>query len=104
MKTFAASRAANVLSQIPTGAAATSSLTTQNGYYHTTAASLAAGAITGTADAIATRSVLVNGAAATWTAWSASWSAPALSLRPGLNRIVVQALDGSGNEVARTSI
>jgi hypothetical protein len=104
MKQFAAARSAAVLAQVPAGVTATTSLTVQNGYPRTTAGGTSAGALTGTADAVNTRSVLVNGAPATWTAWSATWSSPTVTLRPGINRIVVQALDGTGKEIARTSI
>lgn len=101
MKTFAASRVANVLTQIPSAVTATSALTIQSGYPHATTATTS---LTGTADAVKTRSVLVNGVAATWTAWTASWSAPTVPLNPGINRVLVQALDANNQEVGRAYI
>ena len=79
----------------------TTSLTQQNGYYRTTSSTTS---LSGKANAIDTRSVLVNGVAATWTQWSASWSLSTVALNPGINRIVIQALDGAGKEVERIAI
>ncbi|MDB5304598.1 MAG: hypothetical protein JWM97_2147, partial [Phycisphaerales bacterium] len=107
MKTFAAARVAGVLAQIPTGVTATANaalLPTVSGYPHTTSAGVAAGSLTGSADPIKTASVKVNGQAAVWTDWSASWTAPALTFLPGINRVLVQALDANSNEVGRTYI
>ncbi|MHB9047020.1 MAG: lamin tail domain-containing protein [Pirellulales bacterium] len=101
MKDFAVSRNAYVLGQIPLALTVTSPLAQQDGYYRTTAATTT---LSGRANAIDTRSVLVNGAAATWTGWQAAWSAADVALVPGINRIVVQALDGDGREIDRQSI
>ena len=48
--------------------------------------------------------MLVNGVAATWTAWQATWSASSVALNPGINRVLIQALDGTGAEIERTYI
>src|SRR6185369_10250327 len=57
----------------------------------------------GSANAIDTRKVLVNGAAATWSAWEARWT-NAVALRPGINRVVVQSLDANEVEFARATV
>ncbi len=101
MKTFAASRVANVLTQIPSTLTATSALALQNGYPRTTTATTA---LSGAADATTTRTVLVNGVVAIWTAWTGAWSAASVPLNPGINRVLVQSLDGNGQETARTYI
>jgi hypothetical protein len=101
MKTFVTNRMANVRTQIPLKATATSALTVQNGYPRTigTTANLS-----GLSNAIKTRSVLVNGVAATWSAWQAQWTATNVALQPGINRILVQSLDENGVEFDRTYI
>ncbi len=72
-----------------------------NGYFSSLTNSVE---LSGKADAIDTRKVLVNGVQATWTAWQASWTATNVSLRPGVNRILVQSLDSVDNELERTYI
>jgi len=101
MKDYAATRRTNVLAQIPLSLSITSPEIVQSGYPRTANATTS---LTGKADAINTRSVKVNGVAAAWTPWSASWSAAGIALNPGINRIVVQAFDSSGNEIDRSSI
>jgi hypothetical protein len=101
MKTWAASRVAAVLTQIPQALTATSTLSQTGGYYRTTSSTTS---LTGYAHAADTRSVLVNGVAATWSAWQATWTASSVSLRPGINRILVQSLDADGVEFERTYI
>jgi hypothetical protein len=60
--------------------------------------------LSGRADAIGTRFVLVNGVPATWVAWQARWEAAEVPLLPAANRVLVQALDGNGAEIQRESI
>ena len=94
MKDFAVHRindAGGVLSQIPLALSVTTALTQQNGYYRTTSSTTS---LSGRANAIDARSVLVNGVAATWSAWQASWSASSIALNPGINRVLIQALNG----------
>ena len=98
-KDFAAARLAGVLAQIPVTLSATNAASTfANGTYQTSAAAIA---LHGHAHAATTRSVLVNGTPAAWSAWDASWTNAAVALRPGLNRVLVQSLDASGRETAR---
>ena len=59
------------------------------------------GKLIGKANAITTRSVKVNGVAATWSAWQATWTAASVTLTPGINKVLVQAFDGSGAETER---
>ena len=101
MKQFVELRRANVLAQIPQGVTIVSDLSIASGFPKTTAQPIA---LRGTADAIHARSVLVNGVPATWTPWTASWSADGITLNPGINRVVVQALDSAAKEVGRASI
>ena len=97
MKTWMAQRRASVASQIPLALTVTPpTLPVVSGFYRTTTSSLA---LSGLANAITTRSVRVAGQLASWTAWEAAWSANA-TLRPGINRILVQSLDAAGAETA----
>ena len=100
MKGTAAARRAAVLAQIPMSLTVTSALTVSNGYPRTTSATTT---LTGLAPAAQTSRVLVNGVAASYTPWQASWSASGIALTPGINRILVQALNASSVEVARTN-
>ena len=98
MKGFASNRVNAVLAQIPMSLRITNTLAISNGFARATTPTIA---LTGAANAIRTRSVQVNGIAANWIAWQAAWSVPAVPLNPGLNRLVVRALDGNGAEVER---
>jgi hypothetical protein len=100
MKAFNASQVSWVLSQIPLTLTVSNSLAVQSGFPRTTAPSVT---LFGTANAIDTRSILVNGAAAAWTAWLGTWT-NTLTFSPGINRILVQALGTDGLEIARTNV
>lgn len=91
-----AARRSYVLSQIPTELTVASSLPTQGplSIYRTTNASTVN--LSGVAPAGITRSVTVNGVAATYNGRTGQWSLPLLPLNPGLNRLQVRALDGAG--------
>ncbi len=95
MKQFVVDRNAWVLSQIPLTISATNPPST---------ASTSTISLTGLANAITTRSVRVNGALATWSAWEAKWTAPAVPLHGGLNHIIIQAFDANGNETDHTYV
>jgi hypothetical protein len=101
MKNFAASRRLGVLAQIPQVIRITNSLPNINGYPTTTTPTVS---LTGAAHASLTRSVRVNGQAATWTPWRASWSIAGVPLQPGVNRILVQAFDGADKEVQSATV
>lgn len=98
-KAFNSSQTAWVQSQIPLSLTVSNELTVQSGYPYSTRSTVS---LFGNAPAIDTRTVLINGSPAIWTAWRAAWSAPAVPLNPGVNRVLVQALDASGAEIART--
>jgi hypothetical protein len=100
MKAFNASQISWVMSQIPLALTVSNSLTVQSGFPRTTTPSVT---LFGTGNAIDTRSILVNGATAAWTAWLGTWT-NTLSLSPGINRILVQALGTNGLEIARTNV
>lgn len=98
MKAFNAAQVNWVLSQIPLSLTVSNSLTVQSGYPHATSASVD---LEGSANAIDTRSVRVNGTAAAWVAWQGAWSIANVHLNPGINRVLVQSLDANGVELAR---
>lgn len=101
MKAFNAAQVNWVLSQIPMNLTVSSGLTVQSGYPRTTTATVN---LTGLANAVETRSVLVNGTPATWTAWTAVWTASSVPLSPGINRVLIQSLNANGAEFARTNV
>ncbi len=101
MKGNAERRRTNVLAQIPLHLTVQSPLTISSGYPYTTSP---ATSLSGLANAIDTRSVVVNGAAVTYVPWQAAWSASNVALRPGINRIWVQAFDSQGFEIERATI
>ena len=101
MKAFNASHVAYVLSQIPLTLTADSGLPVVSGFPHTTTASVL---LRGEANATTTRSVIVNGAAAAYTSWQGVWTNLNVTLRPGVNRILVQAMGEEGIEVDRTTL
>ncbi len=98
IKTFQAARTAHVATLVPLNLSVTTAPAVLNGYPHTTTATAK---LEGKANAITTRSVTVNGVAATWIAWQAKWTAPSVALTPGINRVVIQAFDGSNVETER---
>jgi hypothetical protein len=105
IKSFNAARHAFIATQVPRTLSVTNSqttggtdLTVQSGYPRSTAAVVR---LIGRADAVDTRSVRVNGIAATWSAWQAQWTAGNVTLTPGLNRVLIQAFNGTGAEIDR---
>ena len=100
MKAYNASQVSYVLSQFPLALTVSNSLAVQSGFPRTTVPSVT---LFGTGNAIDTRSILVNGSAAAWTAWLGTWT-NTMSLTPGINRILVQALGTNGLEIARTTV
>jgi hypothetical protein len=102
MKTWATNRYTWVRSQIPLALTISHSLSIDpSGYPYTTSATIA---LNGVANAIQTRTVLVNGSPAVWTAWRAQWTHSSVSLLPGINRVLVQALDVDGHEINRRTL
>jgi hypothetical protein len=100
MRNFASARRTSVLSQIPLTFSAGVTLPASNGYPRTSSAAVGLG---GGANAIETRSVLVNGSNSVWSAWEGRWT-NTVPLLPGLNNLLVQALDASGHEIAATNL
>ncbi len=101
MKQYVRDRTAAVLDQIPRAITITTAVNAQTGYIHTATDAISLG---GKAHAIRTRRIAVNGRPAAWTAWQANWSIGYPGLRPGLNRMVIQAFDASDTEFERASI
>ncbi len=87
MKIYATNRCNYARSRIPLGLQVTDAPTVVSGYPRSTSPIAALG---GVANAIETRSVLVNGSPAEWTAWRAAWRHSEVALQPGLNRVLVQ--------------
>ena len=98
MKSFSANRNAGVLAQIPLNLSVSHALPVQNGYPRSPGNTAT---LFGSANAIGTRTVLVNGLPATWSQWNARWT-NTVALFPGVNRVLVQSLDAAGNEFERT--
>jgi hypothetical protein len=96
IKTFNANRVANVLSQIPLNYSLVHTLALSNGIPRSTAATIT---LRGTANAVDTRVVRVNGAAATYSGWEGRWTNNAVTLQPGLNNLLVEALGPNNNVV-----
>ena len=96
MKDFAAARRNWVLSQIPSALVVSNTLPVQSGFPHSTSAHIA---LSGSASAIQTHSVQVNGKPADYVAWQGRWSGGDLTLTPGINRVMVQAFDAAGSRI-----
>lgn len=103
MLNFVAARNAYVLSLIPTNLTIVPpNLTVVGGYPRTTAATVS---LAGQASVLETRSVRINGQPVTWTptATPNNWSG-SVTLQPGINRVLVQAINAVGQEVDRETI
>ena len=98
IKTFNAARHAHITTLVPLQLTVTSALPLVSGIPQSTTASTV---LSGRSHAVKTRSVKVNGVAATWTAWSATWNAANVALNPGLNHVLVQAFDAGAVEIDR---
>ncbi len=98
IKNFQASRNAYLSTLIPLHISVTTGPAALNGYPHTT---VATANLVGLANAITTRSVAVNGVAATWSAWQATWTANNVALNPGINRVLIQSFDSTSTETER---
>jgi hypothetical protein len=117
MKTFNTARLAYITSVLPLSLSSISATTTggtaltiTNGYPLSTAASCN---LLGKSDCTRTASVKVNGVLAQYTPWKVTsaapfttrigdWQASSVALRPGLNRILIQAFDEANAEIERT--
>ena len=97
LKSFAAKRGEFVLSQIPRELTVATGLAKRDGFFFSDSAMMT---LSGQAPATTTVAVEVNGQTADWFAPEARWQAK-VTLRRGLNRLLVRALDADGNEVAR---
>ena len=80
LKAFNIGQISNVLSQVPLTLTISNSLAQVSGYPYTASSTVT---LFGTANAIKTRSIRVNGVATDWTAWTASWTNTSVNLRPG---------------------
>ena len=100
MKTYAAARAASVLGQIPTTYSLAVPLTLTSGFYRSTAATVS---LTGQANALETKTILVNGVASIYSVWEGRWT-NAAALAPGINRLTVQFMGTNGLELRRQTV
>ena len=99
MKDFVAQRNTYVLGLIERDFTINVPLSTVNGYYQTGVNTVT---LTGTADAIATRTVRVGGELAAWSPVDGRWTSAGggASLLPGINRVVVRTYaDPDGAEL-----
>ena len=89
IKAFAVARRAYVLSAIPTTFSVNSDLDFTNGFHTTSLPRVTGDDVFGTADAIATRSILVNGQLFQWSQREGVWSLGRMriDLTPGINRL-----------------
>jgi hypothetical protein len=103
MKRFAANRIRNVLEQVPNGPLTVGGeVPLSNGYHYRR--NIDPMSLSGTANAITTRSVVVNGRLAEWVLKEGRWFIDGIAVNPGINRIIVQTFDGyngAGNELER---
>jgi len=97
---YSSNRVNYVLSQIPLQLTVNVPLGQSNGYY---LANSSAVTLSGQANVIDTRTVAVNGSAAIWSAWQGRWT-NTVGLQPGVNRFVIQSLDGNNVAFATTNI
>ncbi len=113
IKDFVTARNEHVLTLIPQEFTISSDLTLYQGYHRTMLSVATLDNIYGTANAIETRAVQINGQRANW--WpiygdvdngQCKWAIASggIPLNPGINRIIVQTFDGpieTGNELER---
>jgi len=97
LKSFAAKRREFVLSQIPRELTVATGLAKRDGFFVSDPPTLN---LSGQAPATETVALEANGQVANWFGQKGTWQAK-LTLRHGLNRVFVHALDANGNEVAR---
>lgn len=93
IKDNAAARRAYILGIIPTQLTVQTTLASLGGFARTT--DLSTVNLSGTMHAAKTRSVRVDGVAANINAKNGTWSLNTVPLRPGINRLLVQAFDGA---------
>ena len=101
MRAFNSNHVAYVLSQFPRELTVAHGLTVVSGYPRSTSATLS---LHGTAHAGNTRRVLVGGSPAQWTAWQGTWTNSTVTLRPGVNRVRIEAFGEGDVEVGSAVI
>ncbi len=94
MKSFMANRRASVLAQLPLRFAV-------NTYPAQTTTSTVT--ISGTANAIDTATVRVNGAVSAYSVWQGRWT-NTVTLQPGINNLFVQCLDTNNAAITSTNL
>lgn len=101
MLDFAMARAAWIRSQIPDRLSAVTDLAVRDGLPTTGEATTT---LRGRADPVHTARVSVNGRDADWSIWETTWQIADLPLKPGINRLLIQAFDDAGREIDRTQL
>ncbi len=106
IKRFSAARREYILSVIPQTFSVSSDLRFGDGYHLKNIPYAYETDVLGTGDATRTRSVLVNGNLAEWSARSGEWvlGSTLMDLYPGVNRVIAEAFDepnGTGNLLSR---
>lgn len=97
LKQFIRDRNAYIAANIPASKLNVTSVLPFDAYFHTTEP---ATPMSGTADPFLTRSVTVNGLPAQWDPVFAQWSIEAVPLLPGVNRVLIQTFDETGQPLA----
>ncbi len=100
MKNYLASRRVALMTQVPLALTVSNTLATQSGFPFTATPAVT---LFGTANAIDTRSVRVNGGLAGWSAWEARWT-NSVTLQPGINRVLMQSFNSNDVEFARATV
>jgi hypothetical protein len=101
IESFVAARSQYIRSQIPRSLTVAHGLPSVNNLPYSSTLTIA---LNGVSDAVRTRKVLVNGQPAAWSAVEAKWSLDNLALQPGINRVLIQAIDETGMEFDRSSL
>ncbi|RYD34466.1 MAG: hypothetical protein EOP86_10920, partial [Verrucomicrobiaceae bacterium] len=96
---FADARRADILSKISPSLTATAGLTPVNGYERSGGAD--SGPLRGTFDAAGAARVTVNGVPAELDFRTSSFTAPSVTLFPGINRITIEETDADGAHLRR---
>ena len=98
---YAAARADSIRRQIPQRLTATHDLPSLDRFPVTTNAQIT---LSGLAHAARTRSVWIDDTPASWTSWQGRWTHAAVPLRPGLNKLRIQARDEHGHAFEETTL
>lgn len=101
LKAYNASRIAFLRSQFSTQLSITNLPPLSGAFPYSTSPTIKLG---GSADASRTASILVNGSPANYSPWEGTWAHTSVHLKPGINRVLVLALDSTATEIGRQTV